>query len=873
MTINTIYPMDIDEDDGGPFWLHWLDEELGTAALCVDVAKGPLLEDTTERTYLTGLDAPRWTTLDLATSADNQGAALEGAYPYITYLLGVPAPTEAATLTLQIDTPEPGEIELVNPGAESGSTSGWTVRTGDLGVKVNGDVAGLDAEEGTHFFYGGNNASGDSTQTLVLTDVGIIALQSLTLTWQQATGVNGSQATVGIEFLDDGGIKIGEAFLDASAPSTALTWEPRTLTTQTLPDTNAIRLVQRYVNVGGAETDAYIDDIALSTSGGGNSWDGSSLSDWVVFQDGTKATLSVSGDRGLPVPSFKFTGKDSHLSGMYRDMAMSRTASMTLDFDLWADRSGDDDDVPIAVLFGASDKGEGTAVVLGFEDYEDTGIKTYSAWASGAVTSTPVAGGYSDAQWMHFSATLTKTDDSKFTVDYLLVNSSTNATVLSGTATFPIIGDYLGLKGQNKRGHTGETYIDNIVVEQTLIDDGSTDSTIELTNYVWVWKNSVGEISAPAPVSRSVQLTDNTQVLVLTSTDVPAGYDIDRKELYRSVYDGETTQYKFVTELPAGTADYLDALQDADLGDPLESDNWDVPPDDLRGLLALPNGIMAGFRQSKNELCVSVQNQPHAWPVDWRLATDYPIVAIGSIDTDIVVATQAHPYIVIGSDPSTLTMSKFEKPQGCVSKRSLVALDGVGVIYASPDGLTAVNRSGVNVITKQFFTRDQWQALVPESIHAVAHDGRYFFWYDNGTDQLGYIFDPTADGFGLVELNFWCSAAYSNPINDQLYMVINDELCLWDGGDLTPYRWRSKQYQLMHPASFECAQIRAADYDSLTLKLYADDSATPYFTKTVTSALEFVLPDVVCQKNFEFELSGTSRVQRIEIAESMEELG
>jgi hypothetical protein len=138
---------------------------------------------------------------------------------------------------------------------------------------------------------------------------------------------------------------------------------------------------------------------------------------------------------------------------------------------------------------------------------------------------------------------------------------------------------------------------------------------------------------------------------------------------------------------------------------------------------------MVGFRA--NQLCFSVQNRPHAWPVGWRLNTDTAIVGIGAVDTTVVVGTRSFPYIASGVDPSAFSMAKLEVQQACVSKRSVVPILGLGVVFASPDGLVAVLGPGqVRNLTEETFTREQWQALAPETIIAASHDNVYHFFYD-----------------------------------------------------------------------------------------------------------------------------------------------
>lgn len=85
------------------------------------------------------------------------------------------------------------------------------------------------------------------------------------------------------------------------------------------------------------------------------------------------------------------------------------------------------------------------------------------------------------------------------------------------------------------------------------------------------------------------------------------------------------------------------------------------------------------------------------------------------------------------------------------------------------------------------------------------------------------------------------------------------------------YTWRSKLFQLPKPISFNCCQIKALDFGDVTIKFYANK--TLFFTKRVTSEQEFVIPSQDPPAlNFEFEVSGTSPVTQVEIAEEMSEL-
>ncbi len=290
-------------------------------------------------------------------------------------------------------------------------------------------------------------------------------------------------------------------------------------------------------------------------------------------------------------------------------------------------------------------------------------------------------------------------------------------------------------------------FVDNIEALQT------NSSTETATTYVYTFKNTLDQEGAPSNPTGIIYLDDGITTVITTPVVTPDDplneYSIDTKVIYRAVSGSLGTAYQFVTEIPLAQADYTDTLQDDETGpDILQTTDWEVPPTDGHSIIAMPNGITV--IASGNQICPSVLNQPHSYPISYRLATDYPIVAQGAIDNILVVATQSNPYLVIGDDPSNLAMSKLEIPQGCVSARSLCSARDWGVIYASPDGLIGIRNSGVQLLSDPFYSRKEWQELVPESIHSVIHDNRYFGFYDTGSEQGGFMFDPRDLGNGLT---------------------------------------------------------------------------------------------------------------------------
>jgi hypothetical protein len=339
--------------------------------------------------------------------------------------------------------------------------------------------------------------------------------------------------------------------------------------------------------------------------------------------------------------------------------------------------------------------------------------------------------------WYHLEVTVSAASTDEQTVTATLYEGvEGSAMVLLGTVSATsrfTLGGYCGMSfAHNYDSDNASTWIDWATLHVTGDGERGALNIDPTTSYVFTYVNDVDEESGPSLPSEIVTRPTGVSVAITTPTDTPTGtsseYGIVSKRIYRAATGNTGTVFRFVAEIPLAQAIYDDVLTDAQLGEVLETELFALPPDDLRGIIALPNGIMAGFR--RNQLCLSARNHPHAWPVEYRLNTDTDIVGIANIDSTIVIGTESFPYLAGGNDPSAFSMTKLEVPQACVAKRSFAYLTNIGVVFASPDGLIAVAGTGqVRNLTETVFSRRQWQALEPTTILGVAHDDVYHFWF------------------------------------------------------------------------------------------------------------------------------------------------
>ncbi len=863
----------------------------------VEFARAALLDDDADqRVYITGLDAPRFTNYALATSTGSPP------YPAETRLLGVPPAQDPPVATVTVTPPAESNITLTNSGAEAGTTAGWTIDAGGLIALQNGDVPGLNAQAGTWFFGGGSAVATQARQDVTLEALGVIPGQGLELAWWQATGASGSLASMAIRFLDDTSQQLSEVALSELAMSPALTWVQRTLSTQVPDGAVTARLVQLYTRVGaGPAIDAYIDTITLNSIDFTNSFDGSSLSGWTVspsmgsISSNNHRFVLVADTGGWPPPAI-FLQFEDVVPWFHRNFSTDRSPGVTLQFDYQETITRGPSGLH-AMLF-ASDSGIGTSVF--FSSWGGVQIYSHSSWDTIGASIDQIAAPGVVGIGTRYTVTLTASQISSVAASIVIriVNANTGDVVVNNaSSTISIDGPRVGFKG-SPAPRAQSFFIDNINVTVAAPDPQQEDESI-FTSYVFTYVNEFGEEGPPSEASDTIQRNDNATTIVVTPTGLPTGisfdYGIVSKRIYRAATGALGTVFRFVAEIGLNVSDYTDTVADADLGDVMESDDWDLPPGDLRYILALPNGIMVGA--SRNRLCLSVQNRPHAWPVAYRLPTDSPITGLANIDTSVIIGTQTFVYTASGNSPDSYSMSKPGAPHACLSARSMAELLRIGAVFAGADGIMAVNGpTDVINLTDPIFTRDQWQELGPETILGIAHDDIYFFFYGTSEGTVprgGFALDMKPNGFGLIKLGMHAIALATDFERDALMMVLDEyeepegnllspdsaasvpidgrTIFEWDAGaTLMRYSWRGKLWLNPYPKAWPWVRVRAADYDDLEIQFYAD--GVLLHQQLVTSNRAFRLPVRATYNRIDWIAVGSSTVQTVELADDPDEL-
>ena len=421
------------------------------------------------------------------------------------------------------------------------------------------------------------------------------------------------------------------------------------------------------------------------------------------------------------------------------------------------------------------------------------------------------------------------------------------------------------------------------------------------TSYVYTFVSAYGEEGPPSAASTVITTDDNQSVTLsnLQTSSSKSNANLTTKRIYRSNTGSNTTAFQFVTELALSATTFVDTTTNNLLQEIIPSTYNIGPPDDdtslypdgpLKGLTALPNGVLVGFTGKR--VCFSEPFKPHAWPIVYRITVDEDIVGISATSNGVIVTTKGRPYLIAGTDPQSMSSMRLEAPHACLNKNSIVNMGGY-VVYAGPDGLVAATGTAeVSVLTEQQLTPSQWQSsYYPSTITGFLWEGRYVGFYSTGSGYGGFIFDPRAGTNSLVNLDASAliRGGFTDPDDSQLYLIISNTIKKFQGsGTALTYNWKSKEFVPPKPTSMGFLKVDAEAYP-VRLKVYGDGSiiynaviatsgnafsvtgTTPSFSAVAITEPVVRLPASV-HKTFAVEIETAKTVNEVCIGESIDEL-
>lgn len=359
----------------------------------------------------------------------------------------------------------------------------------------------------------------------------------------------------------------------------------------------------------------------------------------------------------------------------------------------------------------------------------------------------------------------------------------------------------------------------------TVSPSGGTAELAETRCYVYTFVNIYGEESAPSPPTCAEGNADGTWALSNMDTAFISpwstdGAPLDKIRVYRTITGETGGSFFFVDEIDPPASTYNDVLptDEVSLNAQLESSSWAPPPDNLIGIVRHPDGFLVGFEDG-GDLRFSVPYRPHAWPAEYALSTEGDIQALGVFGQSVAVLTNAHPYVVTGTHPASVTLTKSDTSAPCLSLHSVVSFED-GVVYCSPDGLTMMGYNGVQVLTEGLVSVGEWYTRYdPSYIHGAKHGYRYLgisIHTDETYPRQGLQFAPREPSSIWTEVSFLLQQQFENLQTDlftgDVLTIINNSVYSVDTPVAVPenYQWKSMEFVTPKPINFGVFRI---DFD------------------------------------------------------------
>lgn len=439
--------------------------------------------------------------------------------------------------------------------------------------------------------------------------------------------------------------------------------------------------------------------------------------------------------------------------------------------------------------------------------------------------------------------------------------------------------------------------------------------------YVYTWVSAYGEEGPPSGPALATNHPDGTWTIGLTAptSGDTTNRNIATANIYRTITStAGVATYFFVATVPIATLTYADSNLDLAISAnrQLASAQYTAPPTDLKGFVSMPNGMIAGFRG--NEVWYCEPFLPHAWPVNYTINVDYPIVGLGVVGQALVILTTTYPYVASGVNPSSVSNSKIGIIMPCLSRGSIVA-NADGVNYASADGVASVANGSVSIISSGVVDKVAWlDSLYVRSLRFANLNGALYAW---GSIANG-CFEPTAfdplrfeqnDATGsrngvymnvLDQRQGWTTLTNDTPIDNtfndpwtnEVFILHGNNVYWVDTSESEPHQvflWRSKKFQTEQLKNLSVARVwfdlptgvslpeqpvdntlvQTLSDDQLgLLRVYADDALVLTWEMRTTGEM-IRLPADRKTAFWQFEIEGRVRVLNLETATTPSELG
>jgi hypothetical protein len=342
-------------------------------------------------------------------------------------------------------------------------------------------------------------------------------------------------------------------------------------------------------------------------------------------------------------------------------------------------------------------------------------------------------------------------------------------------------------------------------------------------------------------------------------------------------------------------------------------------------VVMMANGIAAGFTNER-EVWFSAAYLPHAWPPQYSLTVDYPIVGLTANGSSLNIITQGSPFIATGVTPDTMTIGKITANEPCISRGSIVS-SGEGAYYASPNGIQQLNTGGTQNVTQAVYEKEFHYSLLPPQWASARYGSSYAtfikgapipsknylledtdipspydtlgytgFVMDSGDTNTPFTYLRTPDIASIRVVN-----SYSDELSGQIFILQSDlKIMQWNPPVGSPgtttlrsWQWKTKKFRFTSPQQFKAfmvlfevppevgitlgvrntdqAQVFNPTAQYLIIRVYADGNEV-VVREIQKSGEVLLIPGDFKAELWEIQMEGQVAVRFLKFASSVKEL-
>lgn len=452
-----------------------------------------------------------------------------------------------------------------------------------------------------------------------------------------------------------------------------------------------------------------------------------------------------------------------------------------------------------------------------------------------------------------------------------------------------------GLGASRKLGITGPT----AACTSTAYNPGSATidantPILQTVAYVYTYVDDLDQESKPCPVkgTRIIYDVATGYGATVTNFTAPTGITgVKFLRLYRLQSGSIDAEYMFLTDIAVdGATDYstlsfLDYSTETKTikecgSDAMVSEKWDAPPTDMVGIRLLANGMIGGFRNNSNTLCISETFVPYAFPENYQIKLPTSVRDTAVFGEVWLVLTWENAYSVTGMSPEAMSVNPIPGGIGCVSltRRGAVGFES-GVLYPGASGLIHFNGAQCNCITDAFLPLQDWQDMQPHLFIGAYYEGKYWAFKEGST--TGYVIDFKKGEISRFDTGFAVYGAYVSSVN-RLWVIGSGAAKRWESSGSNsptfpkmPAVWESGAMALPAPVNMSAAMVSSeSKTGSVTFKLYKTSGETKDLVTSRAVAVNqpFRLPGGYTSDSLSVRIEGNLVINKIRMATSVQEL-